>query len=84
MAEKSNHSRGRTTSIPPVHAHSHSHSYESKTRFVVILTFITMVVEIIFGYWTNSMALLADGFHTSVGSIRNSGLELIEFKRHHI
>ena len=65
MAEKSKHSRGRNHPVAPVHTHNHSHSYESKTRFVVLLTFITMVVEIIFGYWTNSMALLADGFHMS-------------------
>lgn len=36
---------------------------EEKTLIVVILTVITMVAEIIFGYITNSMALLADGFH---------------------
>ncbi len=39
--------------------------HESKTRIVVILTAVTMVVEIIFGYLTNSMALLADGYHMS-------------------
>ncbi len=39
--------------------------HESKTRFVVILTTVTMVVEIIAGYLTNSMALLADGYHMS-------------------
>jgi cation diffusion facilitator family transporter len=39
--------------------------HENKTRIVVILTFVTMVVEIVFGYWTNSMALLADGYHMS-------------------
>jgi cation diffusion facilitator family transporter len=40
-----------------------SKTHENKTRFVVILTASTMVIEIIFGYWTNSMALLADGYH---------------------
>lgn len=30
---------------------------------MVYLTAVTMVVEIISGYWTNSMALLADGYH---------------------
>jgi cation diffusion facilitator family transporter len=42
-----------------------SNTREVKTRFVVILTTITMVVEIVFGYLTNSMALLADGYHMS-------------------
>ena len=37
--------------------------YEKKTMWVVLLTAITMVVEIIFGLITNSMALLADGIH---------------------
>ena len=36
---------------------------ERKTLIVVILTAVTMVVEIIFGLTTKSMALLADGIH---------------------
>jgi cation diffusion facilitator family transporter len=36
---------------------------EKKTMWVVLLTAITMVVEIIFGLSTKSMALLADGIH---------------------
>lgn len=39
------------------------HNYENKTLWVVLLTAITMVVEIIFGLTTKSMALLADGIH---------------------
>ena len=34
-----------------------------RTRSVVALTFIMMVGEIVAGYGTGSMALLADGFH---------------------
>lgn len=34
-----------------------------RTRWVVWLTAVTMVAEIAAGYWTGSMALLADGFH---------------------
>lgn len=42
----------------------HNHKYhERKTMWVVILTAVTMVVEIAFGLITNSMALLADGIH---------------------
>jgi cation diffusion facilitator family transporter len=37
--------------------------FETKTLYVVILTAITMVVEIVFGLSTRSMALLADGIH---------------------
>ncbi len=36
---------------------------EKKTLIVVILTVLTMIAEIIYGYITNSMALLADGYH---------------------
>ena len=41
----------------------HTHLNEQQTRRVVYLTAAMMVVEIGFGYWTNSMALLADGWH---------------------
>lgn len=43
--------------------HNHNHNHEQKTMWVVIITAITMVVEIIFGLTTKSMALLADGIH---------------------
>lgn len=36
---------------------------EKKTLLVIILTLITMAAEIGFGYLSNSMALLADGWH---------------------
>ena len=41
----------------------HKHTHENKTMWVVLLTAVTMVVEIIFGLTTKSMALLADGIH---------------------
>jgi cation diffusion facilitator family transporter len=47
------------------HHHDHHHSHEHKTRWVVILTALTMVLEIIFGYYSNSMALTAEGWHMS-------------------
>jgi cation diffusion facilitator family transporter len=46
-----------------LHNHQHSHKYEQKTLWVAIITAITMVIEIIFGLTTHSMALLADGIH---------------------
>ena len=49
---------------------SHTHIYdqcsksnERKTMIVIILTFVTMVLEISTGMLTGSMALLADGYH---------------------
>lgn len=57
VSEQSNSDHGH------MEEHDHSHAHEQRTRWVVYLTAITMVVEIAFGYWTNSMALLADGWH---------------------
>src|SRR5690606_40895308 len=36
---------------------------ERRTFWVVILTTVTMIVEIVVGYLSGSMALLADGWH---------------------
>ena len=36
---------------------------ETRTLIVVIITFVTMIAEILFGWISNSMALLADGWH---------------------
>lgn len=36
---------------------------ERRTLWVVILTFSMMIFEVAAGYWTGSMALLADGYH---------------------
>src|SRR3546814_1827847 len=52
-------------------AHAHEHiflgeahdAHERRTRWVVALTAGMMVVEIIAGWLTGSMALLADGMH---------------------
>jgi cation diffusion facilitator family transporter len=48
--------------------HKHSFNRDKKglekvTLIVVAITFLMMVAEILFGYLTNSMALLADGWH---------------------
>lgn len=43
-------------------AHGHDRN-ERRTLWVVWLTAATMVVEIVFGWISGSMALLADGFH---------------------
>jgi len=54
-----------------VDAWTHTHDYttsaelsaERRTRWVVYLTLATMVVELVAGWVTGSMALLADGWH---------------------
>lgn len=40
-----------------------SNKKETKTLWVVLISAITMVVEIVYGFITNSMALLTDGLH---------------------
>ena len=59
----------------PAHTHDlsawrHTHQFdagnrvgEARTRWVLVLTLVTMVAEIATGWWTGSMALLADGWH---------------------
>ncbi len=42
-----------------------NHAAERSTRIVMWITLVTMVVEIAAGWWFNSMALLADGWHMS-------------------
>jgi len=69
----------RMSSPSHSHAHDHDHDLspwqhshrfdtgnrrgEARTRWVLVLTIVTMVVEIAAGWWTGSMALLADGWH---------------------
>ena len=56
---------------PASQPHQHDHvflgeahdTHEKRTRYVVALTAVMMVVEIVAGWLTGSMALLADGFH---------------------
>jgi cation diffusion facilitator family transporter len=43
--------------------HDDSNIHERRTRWVVYMAAATMVLEIGFGYWTKSMALLTDGYH---------------------
>ncbi|MFC5439199.1 CDF family Co(II)/Ni(II) efflux transporter DmeF [Rhodanobacter ginsenosidimutans] len=53
---------------PFTHSHQFNHvdaKAERNTRRVVYITAAMMVVEIVGGYWLNSMALLADGWHMS-------------------
>ncbi len=45
------------------HTHEITNNNEKKTLTVIIFTIIAMIAEISYGYFTNSMALLADGYH---------------------
>ena len=63
----------------------HSHCFdpgngrgERRTRVVVLITALMMVVEVIGGYALNSMALLADGWHMSSHALA-MGLSLLAY-----
>ncbi len=64
------------------HCHNHSHEInknnEKRTLSVIIFTLIAMIAEIAYGYYTNSMALLADGFHMGTHALA-LGLTLIAY-----
>lgn len=45
------------------HAQEITRENEQKTLAVIIVTLVTMIAEIFYGYLTHSMALLADGYH---------------------
>jgi cation diffusion facilitator family transporter len=56
----------------------HNRSGERRTRWVVWLTTVMMIGELIVGWWTGSIALQADGWHmgTHVGAL---GLTLVAY-----
>uniref|UniRef100_A0AC34GV11 Zinc transporter 1 n=1 Tax=Panagrolaimus sp. ES5 TaxID=591445 RepID=A0AC34GV11_9BILA len=46
------------------HAHGHSHGSSGKRLIVMLtMTFLFFIVELVFGYFSHSMALIADSFH---------------------
>lgn len=51
---------------------------ENRTLIVVIITFVTMIAEILFGWISNSMALLADGWHMGTHAFA-LGISLIAY-----
>lgn len=51
---------------------------ERRTLIVVIITFVTMIAEILFGCISNSMALLADGWHMGTHAFA-LGISLIAY-----
>lgn len=87
------HLHASDTQAPPAAAPgSHSHSFlgadhaanTRRTLWVVGLTAVMMVVEIVAGFLTGSMALLADGFHmaTHAGALGVAALAYLYARRH--
>ncbi len=55
---------------------SHRHDYggasplaEQRTRLVALITVLMMVAELLVGWWSHSMALLADGWHMGTHAV---------------
>ncbi len=78
--------------LPEIDALAHEHVFlgaahdenARRTLWVVALTAVMMVGEIVAGYWTGSMALLADGFHmaTHAGALAVAAIAYGYAKRH--
>ncbi len=51
------------------HTHEITSANEQKTLIVILVTICTMIAEIAYGYITNSMALLADGYHMATHAL---------------
>jgi len=79
-------------SLPEIEASAHEHVFlgashddnARRTLWVVALTAVMMVGEIVAGYWTGSMALLADGFHmaTHAGALAVAAIAYSYAKKH--
>jgi len=73
MHKISGHIHSQDRGEHQLHGQDHADDYKNeviykfqyKTALVVGITFVTMVAEIGFGYVSNSLALLADGWHMS-------------------
>lgn len=76
----------------PIPATTHAHDFlgsahdenARRTLWVVALTAVMMVGEVAAGYWTGSMALLADGFHmaTHAGALSVAAAAYAYARRH--
>jgi cation diffusion facilitator family transporter len=80
------------TSSPDPRGHTHNHVFlgsshdenARRTMSVVILTVVMMVGEIVAGWITGSMALLADGFHMATHAVALSvAAAAYAYARHH-
>ena len=59
--------------------HRANQGAERKVAWVVVLTLVTMMVEILAGWQFHSMALLADGWHMSTHALA-MGIALLAYR----
>jgi cation diffusion facilitator family transporter len=73
-----------TSPISHDYLHEHHDRNARRTQWVVALTAVMMVGEIVAGYLTGSMALLADGFHmaTHAGALGVAAIAYRYARRH--
>lgn len=60
------------SSADPLHLHDYGDASplaERRTRLVALITLLMMVAELIVGWWSHSMALLADGWHMGTHAV---------------
>jgi cation diffusion facilitator family transporter len=55
---------------------SDSAKRESALTWVTVITFVTMIIELIAGYWSGSLALTADGWHMGTHAVALGGAAL--------
>lgn len=54
--------KGHSAGSPDQHSH-HRVTEKERLRLVIVLTFVMMIAEMVWGYLSNSLALLSDAFH---------------------
>ncbi|MFA6229462.1 MAG: cation diffusion facilitator family transporter [Rhodanobacter sp.] len=76
MPHSHDHSHSHAADSHGAHSHSHSHSHDAapslrgrKLLFAFVLTTVMMVIEVIGGFWSGSLALLADAGHMMVDAL---------------
>ena len=65
---------------PFVHAHAFGDAAAPRREralwWVTVITIVTMVLELVVGYWSGSLALVADGWHMGTHALALGGAAL--------
>ncbi len=76
MPHSHDHAHSHASDSHEVHSHAHSHSHGPapslrgrKLLFAFVLTTVMMIIEVLGGLWSGSLALLADAGHMMVDAL---------------
>ena len=58
-----NHNHSHNHSHSHIHGHHHHHGASSNIKVAFLLNFSFAILEIVGGFWTNSMGILSDALH---------------------